>query len=83
MYFLNYLFNKIIVTAKTTCGIRTVCTVRSLRQCIRIIIFMIGIGGRGAFQEAYAQGYMDNPTYSAPRGPIPIRDARPYNILFL
>ena len=32
---------------------------------------------------AHAQGVADNPAYDPPRGPIPIRDARPYNLLFL
>lgn len=31
----------------------------------------------------YAQGYRSNPAYNSFRGPIPIRDARPYNLLFL
>ena len=30
-----------------------------------------------------AQGAGDNPLYGNPRGPIPVRDARPYNLLFL
>lgn len=80
MYLPKYLSNKTIVKAKTTCGIRAVCTVRSLCRCIRIIVFIFGIG---ALQEAQAQGYVDNPAYAMPLGPIPIRDARPYNMLFL
>src|SRR5215472_4830513 len=32
---------------------------------------------------AGAQGFADNPAYHTFRGPIPIRDARPYNLLFL
>ncbi|MCW3095954.1 MAG: hypothetical protein JWL77_1572 [Chthonomonadaceae bacterium] len=30
-----------------------------------------------------AQGATDNPAYSEPLGPIPVRDRRPYNLLFL
>src|SRR4051794_39448620 len=32
---------------------------------------------------ASAQGYRDNPAYSEFRGPIPIRDAGPFCLLFL
>jgi hypothetical protein len=33
--------------------------------------------------SADAQGFADNPQYGAPRGPIPIRDSLPFNLLFL
>lgn len=33
--------------------------------------------------RAGGQGFADNPAYHEARGPIPIRDARPYNLLFL
>jgi hypothetical protein len=33
--------------------------------------------------HAQAQGFRENPAYATFRGPIPIRDARPYNLLFL
>ena len=42
------------------------------------------IAGLAAFlaQDAGAQAN-ENPLYLAPRGPIPIRNMRPYNLLFL
>jgi hypothetical protein len=36
-----------------------------------------------ALKAAQAQGTGDNPLYGSPRGPAAIRDARPYNLLFL
>ena len=36
-----------------------------------------------SLRSCQAQGTGDNPLYGNPRGPISVRDARPYNLLFL
>ena len=33
--------------------------------------------------SAHAQGFRENPAFDSFRGPVPIRDSRPYNLLFL
>jgi hypothetical protein len=45
------------------------------------IVVSLGLGC--ALRPAAAQGFAANPAYHTPRGPIPIRDARPLNLLFL
>jgi len=82
--------------SKINAGNITLSHTQFLRQWLRIIVRtlvlvpalggMSGIGGigvKGALQRAQAQGVMDNPAYVMLRVPIPIRDARPYNLLFL
>jgi hypothetical protein len=50
----------------------------SVTALLLVISFLLGLCG-----AASAQGFADNPMYLSPRGPISIRNARPYNMNFL
>ena len=49
-----------------------------LVRCLVPSLFCLAVG-----QMVRAQGAADNPAYSEARGPIPVRNRRPYNLLFL
>jgi len=48
-----------------------------------IVVLAISALLSSSHLSALAQGYRENPAYSDFRGPIPIRDAGPFNLLFL